>query len=321
MKKMVSIIAAGMILCNIPAINATAKVVEPTVVKTENWTTSYYIDDDESALYPYIECQADIYSDGTVKCYFWNTHKWDGFATGTHTATIVNTAPYSDVSREYMFKNQLPYEYKENMNKYVYYPAADMQSYTTDFSAWEDVNLDYFPNEYEYAFNSNQSFWIYSTSSYETDTHKYYYYYTKDGEKGFSNVQSLKYHIFKGALSNMPVDKKGEIVFTPNKEVAKNYLFRVLGHNFVVTPDIMAGKVAENPQLSEQEKLIQSLEQENERLRSENKRLSTNSILRLDTDGNGVIDAKDATVILRIYAINSTGGDIQTLDELYNYER
>lgn len=321
MKKMMSIIVTGMLLCNAPAITATAKVVEPTVVKTENWTTSYYIDDDQSALYPYIDCQADIYSDGTVKCYFWNTHEWDGFATATHTATIVNTAPYSDTSREFMFKNQLPYEYKENTSKYTYYPAANLQSYTADYSAWEDINLDYYPNEYGYTLSGNKSLWSYTTSAFETDTHKYYYYYMKDGEKGFSNFQSLKYYIFTGSLVNMPVNKKAEIIFTPSKELTKEYRFRVFGHNFVVTPDILAGRVAENPQLSEQEKLIQALEQENEKLRSENIRLSTNSILRLDTDGNGIIDAKDATTILRIYAINSTGGDIQTLDDLSNYAR
>ena len=82
----------------IPIISVNAKVIEPEIVKTETWTTSYYIDDDIETLYPYIDCQADIYSDGTIKVYFWNTHEWDGFDTKVQTATIINSAPSNEIS-------------------------------------------------------------------------------------------------------------------------------------------------------------------------------------------------------------------------------
>ena len=78
-KQIISSIASIAIAMNTIGLNLTAnaKVIEPEIVKTETWTTSYYIDDNIETLYPYIACQADIYNDGTVKVYFWNTHEWD----------------------------------------------------------------------------------------------------------------------------------------------------------------------------------------------------------------------------------------------------
>ena len=98
MKKwLISGISSIAIIMNTICVNLTAnaKVIEPEIVKTETWTTSYYIDDDMETLYPYIDCQADIYNDGTIKVYFWNTHEWDGFATVSHNITILQSAPVS----------------------------------------------------------------------------------------------------------------------------------------------------------------------------------------------------------------------------------
>lgn len=44
------------------------------------------------------------------------------------------------------------------------------------------------------------------------------------------------------------------------------------------------------------------------------------NILRLDTNNDGKIDSMDATNILEIYAINSTGGNIKTFKDLENYK-
>ena len=105
-KRIISSVASIAIMMNTIGFNLTAnaKVIEPEIVKTETWTTSYFIDDDMETLYPYIDCQADIYNDGTVKVYFWNTHEWDGFATVKHTVTIIDYMPVRVDSREYSFK-------------------------------------------------------------------------------------------------------------------------------------------------------------------------------------------------------------------------
>lgn len=41
-------------------VSVSAKVIEPVITHTENWTATYYLDDDRDTLYPYIEVQADI---------------------------------------------------------------------------------------------------------------------------------------------------------------------------------------------------------------------------------------------------------------------
>ncbi len=41
------------------------------------------------------------------------------------------------------------------------------------------------------------------------------------------------------------------------------------------------------------------------------------SINRLDANRNGTVDAVDASLVLRIYAENSTGKDIKTIGSLY----
>ena len=79
--RMFSAVCAAALGIGCFSFGAGAKVIEPEIVKTESWTTSYYIDDDMDTLYPYIQCEADIYNDGTIKLYMWNTHEWDGFAT------------------------------------------------------------------------------------------------------------------------------------------------------------------------------------------------------------------------------------------------
>ncbi|SEH51646.1 hypothetical protein SAMN02910265_01175 [Ruminococcus flavefaciens] len=44
-------------------------------------------------------------------------------------------------------------------------------------------------------------------------------------------------------------------------------------------------------------------------------------INRLDADKNGRIDSVDASCILKIYAINSTGGNIETIGDLLDYKK
>jgi len=46
----------------------------------------------------------------------------------------------------------------------------------------------------------------------------------------------------------------------------------------------------------------------------------TDFINRLDADRNGRIDSVDASYILKIYAVNSTGGNIETIGDLLDYK-
>lgn len=368
----------------IPTTNVSnAKVIEPEIVKTENWVTSYYIDNDKNTTYPYIECQADIYSDGTVKCYFWNTHEWDGFTTVSHVITIINSSPYSNKSMEYMFKNKLSY----SNGYYYYYPVSYKNSKTFNCSTWDNIDLSYYPDDFKYYSNYHS----FNTDWYSSNKHNptiYYYYESESSSYGRTLDGRLEQYRYYGALPNLLVNEKTEVVFTPKVDITKEYSFRFLGHDFKVSPEILSSNVIATPQLTAQDAYIKELENKNneltqqitalqnsdvavltttiENLQEEIDNLNTarqslmdddkelwerykaleedynvalykikelsqvgtttnisdtdNSISRLDTNNDGKINSIDATNILEIYAINSTGGNIKTFEDLENYK-
>lgn len=87
----------GNVIRVLPTIQASAKVIEPQICHTETWTMDYLIDNDPEQAYPYLECTADVYQDGTVIVYYYNTHDWEGFATFKHTVSCPDViAPICD---------------------------------------------------------------------------------------------------------------------------------------------------------------------------------------------------------------------------------
>ena len=122
--------------------------------------------------------------------------------------------------------------------------------------------------------------------------------------------------------TKLEYDSSGSYTINGNLDSDKEYKFRILEHDITISRDIINSYMnKETVNLNDAQ--VQELIDENERLRANCGRLAAvrniNELRRLDTDGNGIIDAKDATTILKIYAINSTGGNIQTLDDLKNY--
>ncbi|SFX69985.1 hypothetical protein [Ruminococcus sp. XPD3002] len=300
-----------------------AAVIEPEIVKTETWTTSYYIDDDIDTLYPYIDCQADIYNDGTVKCYFWNTHEWDGFATVSHRAIIINSVPVSENSREYAFKNQNAYYSTNGKNKEY---AISKESYENkiqdpieDYSFWQHQDISSNPKSYGvYECLSN----FHKTGF--SNNERYYFY----SELGSRVSSCLLHYGYEGALPQMAVGEKSMVVFTPNVDPLDTYNIRFLGHDITVSPDILSSHIVATPQLTEQEKYIAELEQKNRELTEELERLKAepSSILddidRLDANSDGKVDASDASIILSIYAYNSTNKvPITSLSEYFSIEQ
>lgn len=51
----------------------------------------------------------------------------------------------------------------------------------------------------------------------------------------------------------------------------------------------------------------------------EEKNGDNDSILKLDANNDGMVDSRDASLVLMIYALNSTGHDIKTIGELKEY--
>jgi hypothetical protein len=286
-KQLISGMASMAIIMNTIGFNLTAnaKVIEPEIVKTETWTTSYYIDDDMETLYPYIDCQADIYNDGTVKVSFWNTHEWDGFATVRHTVTIVGGGFFgirdSFDNIELKYSSSSRYNLKNKGSTYPY-------------------KLSYYQPPYEYVNDIDWSMW-----------HETYLEYKQDWNNKVSDLSIYEFQ-YSGYLPNLPVDTIWQITFIPTKDPISTYNFRIFEHEFTVTPEILSGNIVAKPVITDTEKRIQELEKENAELKKQNENLlnilnSQGNKAYGDMNNDGFVDGRDASLLLTYYAKTSVG--------------
>lgn len=284
MKKLMgSLIATVMAMGMISGTSANAKVIEPEVVRTETWTTSYFIDDDVDTLYPYIQCEADIYNDGTIKVYAWNTYEWDGFATVEHTATFIEAVPV----------------------KYSTYVKTKSKKY----------NLNFYSDEY-------------SMSSYLSN-------YTEERDNSYTYYTKVPY--YKGYLPEMSFFEnrpegyynfQSNLTFKPTVEPTGTYDFKIYGHDITITPDLLQSTSMPEPPVNETE----ALKAENESLKAELNALKTNydqlsatlanqkNRAYGDMNDDGCVDARDASLLLTLYARQSVGDPI-TLDQLVEEQK
>lgn len=280
-KKIIPIICAVAAAPSVLSINTNAKVIEPEVVKTETWTTSYYIDDDIETLYPYIQCEADIYNDGTLELYMWNTHEWDGFTTIKHKITLCNSMPTSYTNYNDHFINY------NNGTKISYFP-----------------NGYNFPNLYNYVRINNLSF------SCKQVIHEY--------DKNIEGYRDLYEYYADGVAlptwETSSVKPKSAIYsFYPtlNVNFSKPQYFRLFGHDITITPELLSGNITPEPQITEQEKYIQKLEQENAELK--------NQLSSIDCDLDGLLTCSDAQMILNYYVDSLAGGASGKIEDYPEY--
>lgn len=285
MKKLIgSLIATAMTMGMVSGASVNAKVIEPEVVRTETWTTSYFIDDDISTLYPYIQCEADIYNDGTIRVYAWNTYEWDGFATIEHTASFIETDPLA-YSMYQKVKNKI-----------------------------KDYGCNFYPEDYEYStygfcqpFSSNDFYREYPNYAYN--------------------------RVFRGALPEMSFYSErpdyshvaglsyGAMTFTPKIEPTKTYDFKIYGHEITITPDLLQTTVMPEAPVNE----VDALKSEIESLKTQIAQLSNTLASQKnraygDMNDDGSVDARDASLLLTLYARQSVGDPI-TIDQLIEEQK
>lgn len=283
MKRLIGIILSVIIVISCTAsISVEAKVIEPEIVKTESWTTSYYIDDDMDTLYPYIQCEADIYNDGTIKLYMWNTHEWDGFATVKHKITSVCTIPVSSESDVYC------QTYKNTTDNGRLYCTTDI----TDLSFF-DANYSFYENFYPFE-----------------EISKPYELYSENGYT-YSQSGTVRYLFLNEALPELTVGSKLHVEFKPKVDPTGTYNFRLFGHDITITPELLSENIISEPELNEQEKYIKQLEEENARLKSS----ITNTNSFGDINGDNLVDVADAQMILNYYVYTLANSDAEPLEE------
>lgn len=288
MKKLIgSLIATVMAMGMIGGTSANAKVIEPEVVRTETWTTSYFIDDDTSTLYPYIQCEADIYNDGTIKVYAWNTHEWDGFTTVEHTATFIEAAPvkYSDYTKGKSEKYNYNF-YPDSYSISINFSRYDLESIKTDQWFGTDVCIPHYMGYLpQMAFSENR---------------------TTGNSSRFC----------------------GDLTLKPTVEPMGTYDFKIYGHDITITPDLLQSTSMPEPPVNE----TASLKAENESLKAELSALKTSydqlSVTLVsqknraygDMNDDGYVDARDASLLLTLYARQSVGDPI-TIDQLIEEQK
>lgn len=291
MKKFIGfILAFAVAFCNLSLLSVDAKVIEPEVVKTEKWTTSYWIDDDKDTLYPYIDCEADIYNDGKVIVYAWNTHEFDGFATVNHEITLkelkaVDSTTYNMIKDNDIYTNRPTKISDFSLYDYNYYPA------TYNVSNSYHIGL----------FNAQSSF-------------KY---------KLYGVFESLENYTWYGALPSLSYGNArscptgNAIIFTPKVEPTDTYNFRILGHEFTITPDLLqTTQLPEPPVADDADSLKARIAELEATIDMYETLLTSVSLERGDVNNDGFINAVDASQILAYYAYTSTGGQLDFMDFL-----
>lgn len=331
-KKFISIIISFILFTVCIPFTAIAKVIEPEVVKTEKWTTSYYIDDDIDTLYPYIQCEADIYNDGTIKLYMWNTHEWDGFATVSHTATIIQTLPVIQDSMVYNFVNCK--EYFDPSYSRSLYPVSKYGDTNINMSEYSDIDISVYPNNYT-CYGSDYNFCGFRC-------HNYYVTITGYNSYGYTyRTTDIYYPRFSGALPKMAVQTNKDRVFltlSPKVDPTGTYNFRLFGHDITITPELLSGNIVATPStdgykeitynngnsviqfktdidISGIQNYIDKLEAENASLKQQTEEMNNRINLLStgvygDVNGDEVVDIQDAQIILAYY----TQKDVALMD-------
>ena len=215
--------------------------------------------------------------------------------------------PYPNDSKWYAFSKGEEYTEYDKTYKPLSTGHSDpheyTKPYTADYTYFETHDLSFYPKEYNYSHNQ----WVWgemwcnsnkNTSIYMFDTYPTY-------------AGSVEYFTWHDALPKVN-DNKTELIFTPLIDPTDTYQFHILGHDITVSPDILSSHIVATPQISEQEKYIAELEKKNAELTAEIERLKQDpssiqdDIMRLDANGDGFVNAVDASIVLSIYAYNST---------------
>ena len=303
MKKFIGILMAFAIaFCNLSLLSVDAKIIEPKLIKTEKWTASYFIDNNIDNLYPYLACEADIYNDGEVKVYVWNTHEWTDFNIIKHQVKINELTPYPD--------------YEEGLR------GIEATQRIIDDNIFEigseNYNVNIYPQQYDLKETPEDNFRLYD--------------FRFIGYCGR----------YDGTLPEMQFSTERPEVcmcwhFVPTRAVkaTETYTFHLFSHDIVITPELF--QTTEYPiveTFSQETELIKKYKNEIADLKVKNTTyvaqlaeyeatidmyetlLTAVSLERGDVNNDGFINAVDASQILAYYAYTSTGGHLDFMDFL-----
>lgn len=357
MKKIISGVIGTIIIANtLVPISVNAKVVEPEIVKTETWIaygcqldSSSQMDSSIRRLLPdkerpLLNCSLDVYNDGTIKVYgelfdseFFNVELTHHMRT-IEESFISGTAPVRDDSLMYdiRYNHFLPFdivsESGEELNiEDLGLPESfwniDLSSYPKCYSCYLGESVGTMYKEWYVDLNTyiQHSPLEFIDMGYDTGV---YATMSRDYDRYYANKNSTFIKIPRFSITYFPgVDSKFlMLTLKPTTKISSKCDFRLLGHSFSISPEMLSKEVIaesqpsnEEPKIKELEEKISNLEEENAKLKSENEHLldmlkSQGNRAYGDMDNNGFVDGRDATILLTYYAKTSVGY-IGTLEE------
>jgi hypothetical protein len=148
--------------------------------------------------------------------------------------------------------------------------------------------------------------------------------YTKSSHNGTTSFPTVTTDT---PLGKFEVNEVSMFKFTPTTEPVGTYNFHIFRKDFSVSRDNLAAELAiesspAKDTITQLQTRISNLEQENRTLYEQLEiylPYEDNSI-EGDIDGNGVLDARDASMLLTFYARQSVGDPI-TLDQLIKEQK
>lgn len=331
----------GLCLSFISSIRVESAVIEPEIIKTETWTTSYIVGDSEyTHEYPYVEVTAYIFNDGYVSVIGRNTHEWNGFRTYTQEVWMKQTVPYRTDSKEYLLKTKEYCTVKEG--------AADLYRsyYLLKGDYLTVIDMSYYPYNYsEVTYSNNRvANWNSGILRQSGAVHNYKYAYTYEENSRYGYEGYVAYPTSNMYLCDLEV---GTVLFRydfcPSKQIRYEEKFYLFGHDITITPELLSGNIVAQPELTEQEKYIKQLEEENAKLKTENEQyreiINTNKdeIIKnlesekemledtlyqyklIDYNGNGKLDVDDSQMILMYYVNTLAGKYTGTIEDYAVY--
>ena len=322
-------------LCFLDSVRVESAVIEPEIVKTETWTASYIVSDSEyTHEYPYVEVTAYIFNDGYVSVIGRNTHEWNGFRTYTQEVWMKQTVPYRTDSREYLLKTN---EYCADMHTSYYLCKGDYLTF---------IDMSYYPYKYsEVTYSNNRvANWNSGIMRQSGAVHNYKYAYTYEENSRYGYEGYVAYPTSKMYLCDLEVDTVlFRYDFCPTEQIRYEEKFYLFGHDITITPELLSGNIVSQPELTEQEKYIEQLEEENAKLKTENehyketlntdkdqiiKNLESEKEMLEDTlyqyklidyNGNGKLDVDDSQMILMYYVNTLAGKYTGTIEDYVVY--
>ncbi len=315
--RMISAVCAAALGSGCMAIGADAKVIEPEIVKTESWTTSYYIDDDMDTLYPYIQCEADIYNDGTIKLYMWNTHEWGGSSPIKQNVTFCqytrSTNAISDCDLDYytyLFRGDGFYD---GNCAHILDPEHEKEN---EAALKMDRNL----HSPAYTLKMNNTLGAILGSNEQGHSPVVYLYFQNLWEQTTPTTQLIDFSSpsVAIALAKMKVYDHADsenllATYTPISEVINTYNFRLFGHNITITPELLSGSITAEPKQTEQEQKIKALEEENAALKA--------TLSAFDADADSLLTAADAQAVLNYYVAHLAGKTTGKVSDYAEYSK